>query len=163
MAGGNPLPPCCVGLKPRPPAALVSSPPDQPSPSTVPCLEPEGMVLGDPRPEERTAALRERKLRSCPPSLTGLVPSGEGGWLRPSRRKPELWVGRAEAEAPSCGTLPQFPRGDGKRVGITSSAGWLQPLRLNTKQPSLPSPALDPWLLGLAGCFAVFVSISAEQ
>lgn len=50
-------PPCCVGLKP----------PVQPSPSTVPCLEPEGMVLGDPRPEERTAALREVKLRSVLP------------------------------------------------------------------------------------------------
>lgn len=122
------------------------------------------MVLGDPRPEERTNGGTEgEEAKICPPSLTGLVPSGEGGWLGPSRRKLELWVGRAEAEAPSCGTLPQFPRGDGKRVGITSSAGWLQPLRLNTKQPSLPSPALDPRLLGLAGCFAVFVSISAEQ
>lgn len=56
----------------------------------------------------------------------------------------------------------QFPKGVGRSRSQVSS--WLASAsRLNTKPPSLPSPALGLWLLGLAGCFAVFVSVSAEQ
>lgn len=39
----------------------VSSPQSSPLPSTVPCLEPEGMISGDPRPEQQHRG--ERKLR----------------------------------------------------------------------------------------------------